>query len=172
MNESRSRLTRSERQQMARVSIRPKTFPCPVSLTHPRPTVERRSTSPPGNGPDDTKPLLISSLPDPDSSSTCQKRTQRSHSCSRVSAPREPRGTQAKSRNRSDRRHTSLLPSTSSGMSRLVRPGSHLLAGPSTEDHVTDPPSLAFDSTDKQGGFIGSMFVGGNNVAVDLVREG
>lgn len=31
---------------------------------------------------------------------------------------------------------------------------------------------LAFDSTDKQGGFIGSMFIGGNNVAVDLVREG
>lgn len=30
----------------------------------------------------------------------------------------------------------------------------------------------AFDSTDKQGGFIGSMFIGGNNVAVDLVREG
>ncbi|RXK36714.1 staphylococcal nuclease domain-containing protein 1 [Tremella mesenterica] len=31
---------------------------------------------------------------------------------------------------------------------------------------------IVFDSTDKQGGFIGTMFVGGINVAVDLVREG
>jgi staphylococcal nuclease domain-containing protein 1 len=31
---------------------------------------------------------------------------------------------------------------------------------------------IAFDSTDKQGGFIGAMYAGGNNVAVELVREG
>ena len=31
---------------------------------------------------------------------------------------------------------------------------------------------LAFDSTDKQGGFIGAMYLGGTNVAVELVREG
>lgn len=30
----------------------------------------------------------------------------------------------------------------------------------------------AFDSTDKQGGFIGAMYAGGSNVAVELVREG
>jgi endonuclease YncB( thermonuclease family) len=30
----------------------------------------------------------------------------------------------------------------------------------------------AFDSTDKQGGFIGAMYAGGTNVAVELVREG
>jgi hypothetical protein len=30
----------------------------------------------------------------------------------------------------------------------------------------------AFDSTDKQGGFIGAMYLGGTNVAVELVREG
>lgn len=30
----------------------------------------------------------------------------------------------------------------------------------------------AFDSTDKQGGFIGAMYAGGVNVAVELVREG
>jgi endonuclease YncB( thermonuclease family) len=30
----------------------------------------------------------------------------------------------------------------------------------------------AFDSTDKQGGFIGAMYLGGSNVAVELVREG
>ena len=32
--------------------------------------------------------------------------------------------------------------------------------------------TLAFDSTDKQGGFIGAMYLGGSNVAVELVREG
>lgn len=31
---------------------------------------------------------------------------------------------------------------------------------------------VTFDSTDKQGGFIGGMFIGNNNVAVDLVRSG
>ncbi|BEI99776.1 hypothetical protein CcaverHIS631_0408190 [Cutaneotrichosporon cavernicola] len=31
---------------------------------------------------------------------------------------------------------------------------------------------VTFDSTDKQGGFIGGMFIGNNNVAVDLVRNG
>lgn len=31
---------------------------------------------------------------------------------------------------------------------------------------------VSFDSTDKQGGFIGAMFVGGQNVAVELVRNG
>lgn len=30
----------------------------------------------------------------------------------------------------------------------------------------------AFDSTDKQGGFIGAMYVNGVNVAVELVKEG
>lgn len=30
----------------------------------------------------------------------------------------------------------------------------------------------AFDSTDKQGGFIGAMYLGGVNVAVELVKEG
>jgi len=32
--------------------------------------------------------------------------------------------------------------------------------------------TLAFDSTDKQGGFTGAMYLGGSNVAVELVREG
>ncbi|CAD6585030.1 MAG: hypothetical protein TREMPRED_004014, partial [Tremellales sp. Tagirdzhanova-0007] len=31
---------------------------------------------------------------------------------------------------------------------------------------------IAFDSTDKQGGFIGAMYAGTTNVAVELVREG
>ena len=31
---------------------------------------------------------------------------------------------------------------------------------------------LVFDSTDKQGGFIGSMYAGSTNIAVELVREG
>lgn len=31
---------------------------------------------------------------------------------------------------------------------------------------------VAFDSTDKQGGFIGAMYAGGHNVAVELVRAG
>lgn len=31
---------------------------------------------------------------------------------------------------------------------------------------------LAFDSTDKQGGFVGAMYSGGHNVAVELLREG
>ena len=31
---------------------------------------------------------------------------------------------------------------------------------------------IAFDSTDKQGGFIGAMYAGGANVAVELVKEG
>ena len=31
---------------------------------------------------------------------------------------------------------------------------------------------LAFDSTDKQGGFIGAMYAAGVNVAVELVKEG
>lgn len=31
---------------------------------------------------------------------------------------------------------------------------------------------VTFDSVDKQGGFIGGMFIGANNVAVDLVRNG
>lgn len=31
---------------------------------------------------------------------------------------------------------------------------------------------VTFDSTDKTGGFIGGMFIGANNVAVDLVRNG
>jgi staphylococcal nuclease domain-containing protein 1 len=30
----------------------------------------------------------------------------------------------------------------------------------------------AFDSTDKQGSFIGAMYAGTTNVAVELVREG
>ncbi len=32
--------------------------------------------------------------------------------------------------------------------------------------------NLAFDSVDKQGGFIGAMYVGTTNVAVEVVREG
>lgn len=31
---------------------------------------------------------------------------------------------------------------------------------------------IAFDTTDKSGGFIGAMYAGGNNVAVELVRQG
>jgi len=56
--------------------------------------------------------------------------------------------------------HINLLPSICRGTSRLVS----TLAGRRL--------MKAFDSTDKQGGFIGSMYIGGNNVAVELVREG
>ena len=37
----------------------------------------------------------------------------------------------------------------------------------------TNPTQLvAFDSTDKAGGFIGTMYSNGTNVAVELLREG
>lgn len=65
-----------------------------------------------------------------------------------------------RSLNHMELRHTSLRRSTCRGTLRLVSPLAAALL------------ISAFDSTDKQGGFIGAMYLGGSNVAVELVREG
>jgi len=147
---------------MARVCTPPKKSPCPESSMLPRAQAEHRSTYPHGNELADTKLSSISSLLDQGSSFTCQRKTPKSLSSLLVYELQGPLGMLLRNPSLTVRRRTSLPPSTCRGMLKLVS---------------SPPPTwvslmTAFDSTDKQGGFIGAMYLGGTNVAVELVREG
>jgi len=148
------------RPQMARVCTPPKKSPCPESSMLQKAQAEHRSTFHHGNELAATK-LLSTSFPlDLGLSYTCQRKTPKSHSSLLVSELLGPLGMLQRNLSHMEQRHTSLLPSTSRGTLKLVSPLHVLLL------------ISAFDSTDKQGGFIGAMYLGGTNVAVELVREG
>jgi hypothetical protein len=145
---------------MVRACTPPKKSPCPELSMLPRAPAEHHNTFRHGNELADTKPSSTSSLLDQGSSSICQRKTPKSHLSLLVYEHQGPLGTLLRNLSHTVRRHTSLPPSICRGMLRLVSPLPLLLLIP------------AFDSTDKQGGFIGAMYLGGTNVAVELVREG
>jgi hypothetical protein len=145
---------------MARACTLPKKSLYPESSMLPRAQAEHHSTFHHGNELADIKPSSTSCLLDQGSNFTCQRRIPRSHSSSLGSELLGLLGTLLRSLSLTVPRHTSLLPSTCRGMLKLVSALPLMLL------------TSAFDSTDKQGGFIGAMYLGGSNVAVELVREG
>jgi hypothetical protein len=145
---------------MVRACTPPKKSPCPELSMLPKAQAEHHNIYPHGNELADTKPSSTSSLLDQGSSSICQRKTPKLLSSSLVSELPGLLGTLLRNLSHMEQRHTSLLPNTCRGMLRLVSPLPLLLL------------TSVFDSTDKQGGFIGAMYLGGTNVAVELVREG
>lgn len=105
---------------MPRVCTPPKKSPCPELSMLPRAQAEHHNTFRHGNELADTRPSSTSSLLDQGSSSTCQRRTPKSLSSSLVYELQGLLGTLLRNPSHMEQRHTSSLPNTYRGMSKLV----------------------------------------------------